>query len=95
MMFPSLALALVPPLCLPQQDPADLAAAAQARALALPQVELTDLPAWRAHIRPQGEELRHEQIPWLTEFAEGLQAASDEQKPLLFWAMNGHPLGTT
>jgi len=69
--------------------------AAVAKALELPALELSDLQAWRAHIRPDGDEVAYESIPWLTEFAEGLQAASDEGKPLLFWAMNGHPLGTT
>jgi hypothetical protein len=69
--------------------------AARAAALELPKLDLKDLPAWREHIRPSNSEANYESIPWLTEFAEGLQAASDEGKPLLFWAMNGHPLGTT
>lgn len=73
----------------------DQLAAAQAQAIELPALEVSELAAWRAHIRPQAEEVAYESIPWLSEFSEGLQAASDEGKPLLFWAMNGHPLGTT
>lgn len=51
--------------------------------------------AWRAHIEPCDDELLWEQIPWHSTFADGLRAADQQQKPLLFWAMNGHPLGCT
>jgi hypothetical protein len=34
-------------------------------------------------------------MPWLLTFGEGMLAASEQEKPLLFWAMNGHPLGCT
>ncbi len=54
-----------------------------------------DAPHWQAVVLPQGEELAFEAIPWIPDFAEGLRAASREGKPLLFWAMNGHPLGCT
>lgn len=82
-------------LSLPFQAGVPAEDAAVAQALELPALNLDDLPAWRKHIRPTGGEVSYEAIPWLTEFAEGLQASSDEGKPLLFWAMNGHPLGTT
>ncbi len=85
--------ALILTLCCQETPlPAD---AAQAEALVLPQLEIAQMEAWREHVRPQGSELAYEEIPWLSEFSEGLQASSDEGKPLLFWAMNGHPLGTT
>jgi len=51
--------------------------------------------AWRQHILPSPNELEYEKIPWIDSFAEGLLAANAQQKPLLFWAMNGHPLGCT
>ena len=61
----------------------------------LPALELADLDAWRAWIRPGSGEAAFEQIDWIADFAGGLRAAAEAQKPLLFWAMNGHPLGCT
>jgi hypothetical protein len=53
------------------------------------------LAVWQAHILPRPEEMRWEQIPWLSTFAGGLAAAARARRPLLLWAMNGHPLGCT
>ena len=50
---------------------------------------------WRGHILPVAEELRWETIPWHQTFGGGLLDANKRQKPLLFYAMNGHPLGCT
>lgn len=65
------------------------------QALPLPELTDEDLPRWVAAIEPNGEELAFETIPWIASFAEGLRAAETAGKPLLFWAMNGHPLGCT
>ena len=51
--------------------------------------------AWRAHVWPSAEELLWEEIPWIPSFRDGLATAAAEQKPLLTWVMNGHPLGCT
>ncbi len=51
--------------------------------------------AWRDHISPTAAELRWTQIPWLTTFRDGLAQADSQDKPLLLWVMNGHPLGCT
>lgn len=51
--------------------------------------------AWRAHILPSAAEVQHEEIPWLTEFGEGVLQGDSQGKPILLWAMNGHPLGCT
>lgn len=50
---------------------------------------------WQAHIAPTDTELRWERIPWLASFGAGLAEAGRRDKPLLFWGMNGHPLGCT
>ncbi len=50
---------------------------------------------WREHILPTATELAWQEIPWLTTFKDGVLAANTEQKPLLLWTMNGHPLGCT
>ncbi len=54
-----------------------------------------DVATWRTHIRPDQKDLTFEIIPWLTTLADGIRAADAEQKPLLLWVMNGHPLGCT
>ncbi len=60
-------------------------------------VELNDMnyAAWRKHILPDTGELAWQQIPWATTFKDGIVAADAASKPLLFWTMNGHPLGCT
>ena len=50
---------------------------------------------WRDYITPPEKELRWKSIPWRTSFTEGMVDADRFQKPLLLWAMNGHPLGCT
>ena len=75
---------------LQEEDPRTLA-----QRIALPKLERAELALWREHVRPSTEELGYEAIPWGSEFAEGVKRSSEEGKPLLFWAMNGHPLGCT
>ena len=50
---------------------------------------------WREHILPELEEMAWSEIPWLSTFKDGILAADAANKPLLFWTMNGHPLGCT
>ena len=50
---------------------------------------------WRDYIKPPESELRWKSIPWRTSFTEGMLDADRFQKPMLLWAMNGHPLGCT
>ena len=54
-----------------------------------------NLAVWQDHIWPRHDELGFEQIAWLPSFHEGLRAADAQDKPLLVWVMNGHPLGCT
>ena len=49
----------------------------------------------RDYIRPRPDELKWKEIPWLTTFADGVKSADAADKPLLLWAMNGHPLACT
>ena len=48
-----------------------------------------------AAIVPSGGELDWRAIPWQSELRQALVEASRVQKPVLLWAMNGHPLGQT
>ncbi len=61
------------------------------------QVELTDqnFAAWRDHLLPSAKDVAWESIPWLATLAEGIIVSDQQQKPLLLWMMNGHPLGCT
>lgn len=51
--------------------------------------------SWRERILTKETELLWGKLPWLTTYADGLEHAAAKDKPLLLWAMNGHPLGCT
>jgi hypothetical protein len=62
-----------------------------------PPAELNDqsYAQWRDQIRPKSAELCFATVPWLPTFWEAVTAAHAEDKPILLWAMNGHPLACT
>ena len=74
---------------LPAQDPAETPP------LVIPAPQAATLDGWQQHIWPTPDEVRWMEIPWHATFGDGLAAAGRAAKPLLFWAMNGHPLGCT
>jgi hypothetical protein len=47
----------------------------------------------RDAILPTGGESAWRTVPWGAELGAALAAADRAQKPVLLWAMNGHPLG--
>ena len=49
----------------------------------------------RDFIRPTPDEMRWQEIPWRTTFWNAVQEAQATDKPILAWAMNGHPLACT
>lgn len=49
----------------------------------------------RAAVVPSAEELAWKQIPWRASLWTGVIDAQVAEKPILLWAMNGHPLGCT
>lgn len=49
---------------------------------------------WR-HVVPSEEELQWRAIPWLGTLGEAVVQAHAQDKPILLWAMNGHPLACT
>ena len=53
------------------------------------------LDAWRDYIRPKGRELQWQRIGWRPSLWQGVLDAHDLRKPILLWAMNGHPMGST
>ena len=94
--FACLALAILSTVALAQdQDSKPLSDAEIAADLRLPYITLPELPAWRDFIRPTEAEASYSSVDWVPTFADGLRASAELNKPLLFWAMNGHPLGCT
>jgi hypothetical protein len=62
-----------------------------------PPGELTDktYTAWRDRIRPKAADVCYREVDWLPTFWDGVVAAQKADKPILLWAMNGHPLACT
>lgn len=48
-----------------------------------------------AALRPSAAELAWRRIPWRSTLWRAVVDAHREKKPILLWAMNGHPLGCT
>jgi hypothetical protein len=65
--------------------------------LALLAQDLTDktYDRLRDQILPSKQESAWKAIPWRSTLWDGLLDAQKEDKPLLVWAMNGHPLACT
>lgn len=55
----------------------------------------TSASHWHDFIRPKADELAWQAIPWRTTLLAALRDAEDVDKPILLWAMNGHPLSCT
>jgi hypothetical protein len=62
-----------------------------------PRGELTDktFAEWRDRIRPKNDDQCFMTVNWLPTFWDGVMAAQKADKPILLWAMNGHPLACT
>jgi hypothetical protein len=58
---------------------------------------LTDdtIRKWVDFIRPSDADNKWERLEWRTELGAAIQEAKALQRPILLWAMNGHPLGCT
>jgi hypothetical protein len=50
---------------------------------------------FRDTILPSAEERAFLDIPWRESFWSAVTEARDADRPILLWAMNGHPLGCT
>lgn len=62
---------------------------------AAPELNQTTFARWRDYILPAPDELHWREIPWRTSFGQAVSEAHERDKPILLWAMNGHPLGCT
>jgi hypothetical protein len=50
---------------------------------------------WVDFIRATPDELKWERLGWRPELGAAVQEAKALQRPILLWAMNGHPCGLT
>lgn len=50
---------------------------------------------WLRFLRPAKDELRWQSIPWRASLWTAVREAHEAKKPILLWAMNGHPLACT
>jgi hypothetical protein len=72
-----------------------MAASAAPPPPAVPELNDKTFASWRDRIRPKAAERCFETVRWLPTFWDGVMAAQKEDKPILLWAMNGHPLACT
>lgn len=54
-----------------------------------------DFSRARAHVLERQDEGAWRRIPWRASFWAATLEADAKKKPILLWAMNGHPLGCT
>jgi hypothetical protein len=74
-----------------------MAVAAEIQAQAPNADELNDktFAKWRDRIRPTNDDVCYKTVDWLPTFWDAVIVAQNEEKPILLWAMNGHPLACT
>ena len=63
--------------------------------LSVTAVDAKRFQALHQAVTPRPEAERWTEIPWQPDLAAARQKAAREQKPLLMWIMDGHPLGCT
>ncbi len=61
----------------------------------VPALDASTFGAHWQHVVPTDEEMQWRAIPWLGTLAEAVVQAHAQDKPILLWAMNGHPLACT
>ena len=60
-----------------------------------PKISDATLDQWLAFLRPSAEELGWRKVRWHHSLSEAAAEAEKLQRPILLWAMNGHPCGET
>ena len=65
------------------------------RVVTAPKLSPETFAALRDEILPSAQESSWRSIGWRATFWAGVVDGHREQKPILLWAMNGHPLGCT
>ena len=60
-----------------------------------PILDEKNIKTWVDFIRAQPDELKWEKLGWRPELGAAAAEAKALQRPILLWAMNGHPCGLT
>ena len=68
---------------------------AVALALQVPEPTESNFDEWRDVIRTKTSELAFEDCDWKPTFWEAVVQGQQQGKPILLWAMNGHPMACT
>lgn len=68
---------------------------ATADAPAIPTLNERNFAELRDFISPTPDEVRWQEVRWRTTFWEAVQEGQATDRPILAWAMNGHPLTCT
>ena len=55
----------------------------------------SNLREWMEFVQPKDQELSYRKIGWRNSLWPAVLEARQLGRPLLFWTMNGHPLGST
>jgi hypothetical protein len=61
----------------------------------VPEITGANLDEWIKFVRPSTEELGWRAIRWHSSLSEAADEAKKLKRPILLWAMNGHPCGET
>lgn len=63
---------------------------------ALPRLAPEDVHTqWADYLRPKPEECTFEKVGWHNTFWSAVRESHRAKKPILLWAMNGHPMACT
>ena len=63
--------------------------------VAVPTLDASSFRRWFDYIRPNADEQRWRAIPWRPTVWAALVEAQSLDRPILVWAMNGHPMACT
>jgi hypothetical protein len=63
--------------------------------LQMPEPTQQNFDHWKEYLRPKESELSFEGSSWKPTFWEAVVESRKTAKPIVLWAMNGHPLACT
>jgi len=64
-------------------------------AVDVPALDAASFERWLGYLQPSATEQRWTDIPWRPQLWTALREAQAAEKPVLVWAMNGHPCACT
>jgi hypothetical protein len=74
---------------------AAVAALAIVGAVAEPELNPGTFRHWHEYVAPSAAELKFEDVSWIPVMWDAVLEAQKRDRPILLWAMNGHPMACT